>query len=238
RLVLDYLKEALSEIIARRDGFGSALPKTLNEASKRLDDYMEIRADWGDELRNLAETNERYFESRLPDSPLPTEEVREAVAITRKWCWWVKDSKNLQPLVSKVLSRASSEFIGELRQWLDRSSTLFGTEQDARSAFESFVSLDGKAWSDDGSYRVFGESIAAAGAAAELLPSYLTFLRLRGILIGRGFASICANAEEHGMTEENCRSVFEYLVNASLADEIFLEDEYMRRFDGILSNDN
>jgi very-short-patch-repair endonuclease len=232
RLVLDYLKEALPEIIARLNGFGSARPKTLNEASERLDDYMEIRADWQAALRIFAEANETYFENRLPDSPLPTGELRDAVAVTRKWCRWVDDGKTLQPLVSKVLSCASSEFIGELRQWLDGSYTLFESEQDARSAFESFVSLDRKAWSDDGSYRVFGESIAAAGAAEELLPSYLTFLRLRGILIRKGFASVCAHAEEHGMAEENCRSVFEYLVNATLADEIFQEDVCMRRFDG------
>jgi len=234
RLVLEYLNQALPKIITKLDGFGSARPKTLNEASERLDAYMKIREGWGEELRNLANVNKRYFEGRLPNSPLPTEDVREAVAVTGEWCRWVERGKNFQPLVIRVLSRASSEFILELREWLNCSLNLFESEQGARSAFGSFVSLGRKAWSHDGSYRLFGESIAAARAAEELLPSYLAFLRLRGILIGRGFAPICTYAEEHGLAEENCRSVFEYLVNASLADEIFLEDEYMRRFDGIL----
>ncbi|MEP4076992.1 DUF4011 domain-containing protein [Haloferula sp.] len=234
RLVLDYLKDALPGLVARISAFGSVPPMTLEDASTRLDEYEGIRVVWKRELARLAIVNARCFEGRLSDSPLPTQDLRAAVAVTRKWCRWVEEEQNLQTLVSKILSGGSTQFISDLRKWLDPSLILFRHEQDTRGAFEAFVSLDGKAWSREESYSEFGERLAEAGDSEELLPTYLTFLRLRGILVGRGFAAACAHAEEHGLSEESVRSVYEYLVNASIAGEIFKEDEYLRRFDGTL----
>jgi very-short-patch-repair endonuclease len=234
RRVFNYLNEILPMVVSQLDSFGIDPPETLADARDRLAAYMKVRKEWANQVSILNDINAKYFAGRLPDSPLPTQALRDAVADTRRWCEWLDDSELSQPLVDEVIRRASGDFAGELRQWNEVATPRIQDEQATRDSFASFVSLEPGDWCEDGALPALQSRIAEAAKSEGLLPTYLTILRLRGNLIGKGFAAPCKQAEQTGLPEQTCKSVYEYLVTATLADEIFAEEPALRRFDGIL----
>ncbi|RYG99069.1 MAG: DUF4011 domain-containing protein [Alphaproteobacteria bacterium] len=234
RGVFEYLKEALPAFISKFDSFGNDSPATLAEARDRLSAYMKIREEWDSQMSIHSDINAKYFAGRLPDSPLPTQVLRDAVADTRRWCEWLDDPEIHQSLGDEVIRRASGDFAAELRQWLEVATPRIRDEQATRDGFVSFVSLKPAEWCEDETLPALQSRIAEAAKSESLLTTYLTCLRLRGILFGKGFSHTCKHAERNGLPNQMCRSVYEYLVTATLADEIFAEDPAIRRFDGIL----
>ena len=234
RRVFEYLKEALPAFNSKIDYFGSDSPKTLGAARDRLAAYMKIRKEWESQISIHNDINEKYFAGRLPESPLPAQILRDTVADTRRWCEWLDDPETYQSLGDEVIRRASGDYAAELRRWHEVATPRIQDEQAMRDGFASFVSLKLAEWCEDETLPSLQARIAEAAKSESLLTTYLTCLRLRGILFGKGFASACKQAERNGLSEQICRSVYEYLVTATLADEIFAEDPAIRRFDGIL----
>jgi len=234
RGVFEYLKEALPAFISKLRSFGNDSPGTLAEARDRLLAYMKIREEWKNQISIHNDINVIYFAGRLPESPLPTQALRDAVADTRRWCEWLDDPEIHQSLGDEVMRRASGDFAAELRQWHEVATPRIQDEQATRDGFVSFVSLKPAEWCADETLPALQSRITEAAKSESLLTTYLTCLRLRGILFGKGFAPTCKHAERNGLPNHICRSVYEYLVTATLADEIFAEDPAIRRFDGIL----
>ena len=234
RLILDYLKGALPLFSSLRASFGEDPPKTLEHARQRLTSYIEICKVWENQVSVLQDINARYFEGRLPDSPLPTQALRDAVAVTRQWCRWLDDPAVSRPLGGEVVRQASEEFVLKLREWNEVATLRLKDEDTKRKIFTDFVSLEPAEWSESGNLRLLQSRIAKAAKAEELLPTYLTFLRLRGILVRKGFISPCKQAEKNGLPAKWCTSIYEYLVTSTLSDEIFAEVEVLRHFDGAL----
>ena len=234
RGVLEYLNEALPAFISKLDYFGSDSPETLAVARDRLAAYMKIREEWESQISIHNDINAKYFAGRLPKSPLPTQILRDTVADTRRWCEWLDHPEIYQSLGDEVIRRASGDYAAELRRWHEVATPRIQDEQAMRDGFASFVSLKPAEWCEDETLPSLQARIAEAAKSESLLTTYLTCLRLRGILFGKGFAPTCKQAERNGLPEQMCRSVYEYLVTATLADQIFAEDPAIRRFDGIL----
>jgi very-short-patch-repair endonuclease len=234
RRVLDYLNAAVPALSSLLPAFGEEPPETMALAKKGLTRYMSIREAWVEHHAILVEVNALYFAGCLPNGPLPSQVLRDAVANTRKWCEWLDHSETPKTLGDGVIGRASASFTTELRRWHEVAKPVIESEQTMREAFADFMSLRPEEWSEDGNLDVLRFRIAEAAESDSLLPTYLTFMRLRCTLVGKGFAAACDQAEQSGLSAEDIKSVYEYLVTASLAGEIFAEDSELRRFDGIL----
>lgn len=233
RSVFDFLNEALPLLSSQTVSFGLDLPETLADAKKRLAAYMKVREEFANQATILNSINETYFAGRLPGSPLPTQDLLDTVADTRRWCDWLDDPDVSQLLGDEVIRMSSEDFASELRHWHQEAAPRIQDEQAAQDAFATLVSLEPAEWSAQRSLPALQTRIAEAKISENLLTDYFTFLRLRGVLIGKGFFTTCQLAEEVGVSNDECKSVCEFLVTATLADEIFAEDPDLRRFDGI-----
>jgi len=232
--LLGYLKEAVPNLLAHIPAFGENPPKTIGLAQKRLRRYLSIRESWAEHHAIFNEINANYFAERLPNEPLPPQVLIDAVAHTRQWCEWLDHPQTPRALSDEVKRRASKDFPSELRSWNERARQTIVAELSMREAFINFVSLQSEEWSNDGDLGVLNQRIAEAAKTEELLPNYLTFLRVRAILISKGFAKVCDQAERSGLPKIDIKSVYELLVASSLADEIFAENRMLRRFDGTM----
>lgn len=234
RGVFDYLKVVLPPLVNQFSIFGSNIPDTLAEADKRLTAYGGIRDRWNTQLSKLEAVNTRCFEGSLPASPLPTQDLRAAVSDVRQWCEWLDLPKVSGSLGEEVVKKASGAFVSDLRRWLIEVVPKIEEEHAARIDFVSYVELDSNIWNLDGDLSGIRARIAKAKNSRGLLSPYLTFLRLRSTLCEKGFSAVCQKAESGGLTQQNHKTVYQYLVTASLSDEIFAEMPALRRFDGTL----
>lgn len=237
RRVLDFLETTIPAVLPKIASLGDDPPKSLEGAREVLIGYLKIRDSWWEQVAALDAVNLKYFSGRLPKTPLPTQGLRAAVSATRKWCKWLDEPGVPNHLKDEFLCRPSAEFAAALREWNELAAPLIKNERVMRSAFATFVSLEPREWSEDDSLRSLRLRIVAAANGENLLPTYLTFLRLRGILVSKGFGDICRRMEEQSPLNGNCLAIYEYLVTASLADEIFAEDESLRRFDRVLHSE-
>jgi very-short-patch-repair endonuclease len=234
RKVLDYLNEALPPFISLFPHFGDAPPNTLGEANERLGIYMGIREEWINLEANLSDINARYFSNRLPSTLLPTQALRDAVADTRNWCEWLDNPWTNKTLADEIIRQASGDFVAEFPQWHEAAVRQLEAEEFAREEFSAFVSLEADEWCSAQDINSHLSRIDEAEVSESHLVTYLTFLRLRGTLSDKGFSEACKQAERTGIPDPGCRSIYEYLVTATLADEIFAEERSLRRFDGVL----
>jgi len=233
RQVIDYLNAALPEIISRLT-FQKDQSESLAQSSKRLETYGKIKEDWGQQSEKLQRINSQYFSSTLPCSPYPTSDLRNAVSNTRRWIEWLGRNNASHSLNAEVLDQASGDFVDRLRQWQKSIVSILPAQQAARDKFASLVNLDFTRWADENTLTTLRSRTIDAREAKESLHPYLTFLRLRGSLAKRGFEATCDQAEQSGISKETCKPIFEYLVTASLSDELFSEDDSLRQFDGVL----
>ena len=234
RSILIYLKESLPGIIEHLGGFGTNPPEKLDQAYNHLEEYMEIRAAWRDKIKKYFEINLFYFAQSLPMSLLPTDNIRDAVSETKRWCNWLDHPHVYSSLRTHFLQHASIEFAARLRDWNLKLGPLISNELNARDRLSTFVSLAHQEWSAESSIPALQSRIKEALHAENLLPHYLAYLRLRGILSAKGFGEVCKMAEQVGIQKKNCQAIYEYLVTSTLAEEIFEEIEYLRRFDAVL----
>jgi very-short-patch-repair endonuclease/DNA polymerase III delta prime subunit len=234
RSILEYLKESLPGIISQLDGLGTNPPETLDQAYSLLAEYMNLRADWKDLIKKYFEIDLFYFSHSLPKSLLPTKNIRDTVSATKRWCTWLDQADVYKSLSPQFIQHASIDFAAKLRDWCLKVGPLISKELEARECFTVFVSLALHEWSVDLSITSLQSRIKEALRAENLLPQYLAYLRLRGILSEKGFITACKMAELVGIQKKNCHAIYEYLVTSTLAEEIFEEIEYFRRFDAVL----
>ena len=234
RKVFEYLRTVLPALVSKFGIFGTECPETLGKADKRLTDYGDIRDRWETQVSKLEDVNARCFNGMLPVSPLSTQNLRAAVSDVRQWCEWLDMPNVSAPLGVAVVKMASADFVADLRRWHKVVIPQIEEEQTMRREFASFVSLDSCVWMSDGELGGIRARNDQAKKAADLLPSYLTLLRLRNALCNKGFSAACHKGEEGGLTTGNHKAVYQYLVTASLSDEIFAEEPALRRFDGTL----
>jgi len=234
RKVLDYLAQVLPEIHSRLCFFGDNPPATLKGAYTRLADYQELREAYSTQAGALQQLNIDCFGGGLPSNLLPTQELHDAVAKTRAWCCWLDSLDVPRSLDERFIRQASPEYVAHLKAWNADAKPGIEAEQNQRKRFASLVTLTLENWSDDLSLTSLQERNAEALMAEMALPAYLTFLRLRGALLGKGFGKVCDRAEEIGIGLDERKALYEYLITVSLAEEIFETNEGLRRFDGSL----
>lgn len=232
--VFEYLKQALPWLLNLLPAFGKDAPDTIGQANIRLSKYMRIRESWSCQVSTLQDLDSSCFGGRLPNSPLPTQKLRDTIVPTRKWCEWLDLRDTPKSLGDSVIKHASDEYPALLRAWNRDLESSMSNETESKKKIASLLALNSADWSENGDLIKLRDRIVEALNADKILPNYLTFLRLRGTLVGKGFSSVCSLAEKIGLPEEKCGAVYQYLVGASLADEIFSEDEELRRFDGTL----
>jgi very-short-patch-repair endonuclease len=233
RCHLIYLKSILPAMFSRLLCFGSHTPETLGGLGGRLSCYLKIRKELKLISGDLVDLNSKFFGGRLPSLPSSTNALREAVANTRAWCEWLENYNVFGSFADDFIDSASEGFADELRQWGDSAAALITNYDSSWRSFADSLLLDPLEWAGGDGLRIIRRRLSEAAEGAGLLSSYLIFLRLRGLLVSYGFGEFCREAETVGIHDDP-RDVFEYLVAASLADEIFDSDSELRRFDGIL----
>ena len=233
-ILFKYLNCVLPTLRSQFEQFAIENSETMANAKDRISGYVKISEQWMLQNANYEHINSVYFADRLPKSPLSTPALLDAIAQTREWCKWLDSSEILQTLRSEFLRRTSTDFPTDLRRWHEIAYPRIEKEQSTREDFSFFVLLNPAEWSEDENLPAIQRRIAEALEAENQLPAYLNLFRLRGVLIRKGFSAACKHAERNGIPDRACRSIYEYLVNATLADEIFAADSALRQFDGIL----
>lgn len=234
--MLEYLRDILPLYKAKVKVFRDDCPLTLSDADKRLNGYVKIREDWVTQILKLNNVNARCFSGCLPSSPHPTILLKEATDVHRKWSEWLDNSELPQSLVDSVMRQASSDFIIKLRSWNDEISSKLLQERSMCEVFTSFVSLKRSDWGVDGSIQSLRVRVNDALKSQDLLADFLVMLGLRAIISSKGFSAACKYAEQRENALQNYKSVFDYLISATLADEIFESEPALRKFNGLLHN--
>lgn len=210
---------------------------TLDQTAKILNTYLEIRQNWQELEKTYHTLNTNLFSGRLPKNPFPTKAVKSDTDKIRQWCKWTNDPETKGPLTEEVISMQSAELVEKLRAWAQSSEIPSEAERSAYKAFKSLVKLQGKRWKKSCSINKLLARIQQAEASYDILPTYLSFLRVNAELEKKGLKQVCDKIVSEKLPPERQESLCEFAIHASLSDEVFNEIPKLRRFDGMLQSE-